>query len=235
MPILAKLSEYLDRNQVRYEVLSHRQAFTAQEVAAEQHVHGKDLAKVVMLRSGAELIMAVLPAPYRVDMDRARTVLGKPDLVLATEEQFRDLFPGCEPGAMPPFGNLYDMPVYADESLAADKEINHVRWVKLLLEILVDGFVISALYSLGAAGFTIIFGVSGVLNLAHGGIMVIAAMVAWLVAGRLALHHRNRTSSRSTSRRRASGWRGSAPSDRSRRPRGAQGRPPPASAAGSRR
>jgi Ala-tRNA(Pro) deacylase len=136
MPILAKLSEYLDRNQVPYEVLSHRQAFTAQEVAAEQHVHGKELAKVVMLRSGAEFIMAVLPAPYRVDMDRARAVLGKPDLVLATEEQFKDLFPGCEPGAMPPFGNLYGLAVYVDTELTRDDTIvfnagTHTQTVKM--------------------------------------------------------------------------------------------------------
>lgn len=123
MPILAKLREYLDRNHVQYEVMSHRQAFTAQEVAAAEHIPGKELAKVVMLRSGKEFLMVVLAAPYRVDLKRAQTVLGKPDLLLATEQEFAGLFPQCEPGAMPPFGNLYDLPVYVDESLTKDDTI----------------------------------------------------------------------------------------------------------------
>ncbi len=123
MPILAKLREYLDRNHVQYEVMSHRQAFTAQEVAAAEHIPGKELAKVVMLRSGKEFLMVVLAAPYRVDLKRAQVVLGKSDLVLATEQEFAGLFPQCEPGAMPPFGNLYDLPVYVDESLTKDDAI----------------------------------------------------------------------------------------------------------------
>ncbi len=123
MPILAKLREYLDRNHVQYEVMSHRQAFTAQEVAAAEHIPGKELAKVVMLRSGKEFLMVVLAAPYRVDLKRAQVVIGKPDLVLATEQEFAGLFPQCEPGAMPPFGNLYDLPVYVDESLTKDDAI----------------------------------------------------------------------------------------------------------------
>jgi Ala-tRNA(Pro) deacylase len=136
MPILTKLREYLDRNGVHYEVLAHRQAFTAQEVAEAQHVKGKDLAKVVMLRSGASFIMAVLPAPYRVDLPRARTALGKADAVLATEQEFAGLFPQCEPGAMPPFGNLYDLPVCVDQTLTRDEEIvfnagSHTQTVRM--------------------------------------------------------------------------------------------------------
>jgi Ala-tRNA(Pro) deacylase len=123
MPILTKLREFLDSHDVKYEVRSHRQAFTAQEVAAAQHVPGRELAKVVILRSGAEFLMAVLPAPYRVDLDRARITVGKPELSLATEEQFKDLFPQCEAGAMPPFGNLYRLPVYVDQSLTKDEDI----------------------------------------------------------------------------------------------------------------
>jgi Ala-tRNA(Pro) deacylase len=136
MPILTKLREYLDTNRIHYEVLSHRQAFTAQEVAAAQHVSGKELAKVVMLRSAGNFFMAVLPAPYRVDLERARAVIGRTDLVLATEEEFRGLFPQCEAGAMPPFGNLYSMPVYVDERLTQDDEIvfnagTHTQTVKM--------------------------------------------------------------------------------------------------------
>jgi Ala-tRNA(Pro) deacylase len=123
MPILGKLSEYLDQHHVRYEVLSHRQTFTAQETAQAQHVHGREMAKVVIVRGGGEFAMVVLPAPCLVDLERAGAVLGKPDLDLATEEQFTSLFPGCEPGAMPPFGNLYGLPVWVDRALTRDEQI----------------------------------------------------------------------------------------------------------------
>ena len=123
MPILSKLREFLDANGVQYQVVTHRQAFTAQEVAATEHVSGKEVAKVVMLRSGSEFLMAVLPAPYLVDLDRAGGVTGKPHLVLATEAEFKGLFPQCEAGAMPPFGNLYNLPVYVDTALTRDEHI----------------------------------------------------------------------------------------------------------------
>jgi len=123
MPILTKLREFLDRNNVRYDVASHPQAFTAQEVAAAQHVPGKELAKVVILRSGRTFLMAVLPAPYRVDIERARAATGKPDLTFATEQEFAGLFPQCEPGAMPPFGNLFNLETYVDETLTRDEQI----------------------------------------------------------------------------------------------------------------
>jgi Ala-tRNA(Pro) deacylase len=136
MPILTKLREFLDRNKVKYEVASHQQAFTAQEVAQAQHTPGRELAKVVMLRSGAEFIMAVLPAPYRVDLTLAKTALARPDLQLANEQEFAGLFPKCEAGAMPPFGNLYNLPVYVDRSLTRDAEIvfnagTHTQTVKM--------------------------------------------------------------------------------------------------------
>jgi len=136
MPILTKLREYLDKQKVPYEVLAHRQAFTAQEVAEAQHVHGAELAKVVMLRSGPQFVMAVLPAPQRVAIDRARAAIGKPDLVLATEAEFEGLFPQCEAGAMPPFGNLYGLPVFVDQTLTGDETIvfnagSHTQTVKM--------------------------------------------------------------------------------------------------------
>lgn len=123
MPILTKLREFLDSAGVKYDVLSHRQAFTAQEVAEAQHVKGKELAKVVILRSGSQFFMAVLPAPLRVDLDLAEGVVGRHDLRLATEEEFTGLFPQCEAGAMPPFGNLYNLPVFVDQSLTRDEDI----------------------------------------------------------------------------------------------------------------
>ncbi len=136
MPILTKLRDFLDSQTVAYEVQTHRQAFTAQEVAAAEHIPGIQVAKVVMLRSGGEFVMVVLPAPFHIDLGRARAALGKPDLVLASEQEFAGLFPKCEPGAMPPFGNLYNLPVWVDESLSKDEKIvfnagTHTQTVKM--------------------------------------------------------------------------------------------------------
>ena len=97
MPILTKLRQFLDRNKVTYEVASHPQAFTAQEVAQAQHTPGRELAKVVMLRSGAEFLMAVLPAPYRIDLEPRRDGGGQTDLQLASEQEFAGLFPSARP------------------------------------------------------------------------------------------------------------------------------------------
>jgi Ala-tRNA(Pro) deacylase len=120
---LNKLKEFLDNSLVAYEVLTHPVAFTAQQLAAVQHVKGKQLAKVVVARGGSEFIMIVSPAPYHVGLQRARAVTGRQDLEIAHESEFASLFAGCEPGAMPPFGNLYNVPVWVDESLAQDEEI----------------------------------------------------------------------------------------------------------------
>ncbi len=120
---LNKLKQFLDNSLVAYEVLTHPVAFTAQQLAAVQHVKGKQLAKVVVARSGSEFIMIVLPAPYHVGLQRARDATGRQDLEIAHEYEFASLFAGCEPGAMPPFGNLYNVPVWVDESLAQDEEI----------------------------------------------------------------------------------------------------------------
>jgi Ala-tRNA(Pro) deacylase len=120
---LNKLKEFLDSSLVAYEVLTHPVVFTAQQLAAVQHVKGKQLAKVVVARSGSEFMMIVLPAPYHVGLRTARAATGRQDLEIAHESEFASLFAGCEPGAMPPFGNLYNVPVWVDESLAQDEEI----------------------------------------------------------------------------------------------------------------
>jgi Ala-tRNA(Pro) deacylase len=122
MPILTRLREFLELNKVPYSVHSHPQAYTAQEVAALAHVAGRMLAKVVMVKAGDRLIMLVMPADHRVDLERLQGTLGN-DVRLATEAEFRDAFPGCEVGAMPPFGNLFGIPIYVDRSLEADEEI----------------------------------------------------------------------------------------------------------------
>jgi len=117
MPILAKLREFLETNKVAYSVHSHPEAYTAQEIAALQHVKGRQLVKVVMVKAGNEPIMLALPSDRRVDFERLQTALGGRAARLAEEAEFRQIFPACELGAMPPFGNLYSLPVYADRSL----------------------------------------------------------------------------------------------------------------------
>jgi Ala-tRNA(Pro) deacylase len=123
MSIPAKLKEFLKAEGVRYEVRSHRPAFTAQEVAAAEHVPGREVAKVVIVRDGDQPLMAVLPAPQLVDLERLGKASGRSGLSIAKEAEFASCFPGCDAGAMPPFGNLYGMPVWVDDSLTRDREI----------------------------------------------------------------------------------------------------------------
>jgi len=121
---LSKLREFLDRNQIQYLVISHSVAYTAQGLAALTHIKGKELAKTVMVMVDGRLAMTVVPASLRVDLHRLKKYLAAEVVELATEQQFRDRFPDCETGSMPPFGNLYGMDVFADETLAEDKEIS---------------------------------------------------------------------------------------------------------------
>ena len=120
---LSKLREFLDHHNVKYLVISHSVAYTAQGIAALAHVKGKDLAKTVIAKLDGELAMAVVPASFHVDLVALRACAKTHTAVLATEAEFRDRFPDCELGAMPPFGNLYGMAVYVDEALAHDDEI----------------------------------------------------------------------------------------------------------------
>lgn len=109
--------ELLDQHDVPYEVNEHPRAVDANRLAQSEDVTGWDVAKPVILAIGSELAMAVVPAPVRVDLDKASAVLGHSDVRLATEEEFAGRFPDCEPGAEPPFGTLYDIPVFLDETL----------------------------------------------------------------------------------------------------------------------
>jgi Ala-tRNA(Pro) deacylase len=120
---LSTLREFLDSHHIKYMVISHSLAYTAQGVAALAHVSGKRLAKTVIVKIDGILAMAVIPASCHVDPDRLRTLTGAQNVEIATELEFKDAFPDCETGAMPPFGNLYDMAVYADASLAENEEI----------------------------------------------------------------------------------------------------------------
>ena len=122
MPV-QRLKKFLDEHQVKYVTLSHSPAYTAQEIAASAHIKGKDLAKTVMVKIDGDMAMAVLPASFQVDLHMLRDVFDAERVELATEDEFKDLFPRCEVGAMPPFGNLYDMDVFVAEELTADEEI----------------------------------------------------------------------------------------------------------------
>jgi Ala-tRNA(Pro) deacylase len=118
-----RLQGYLRENEVPFEAQHHPRAVTAQEVAATEHVPGKMFTKTVMALADEEMVMLALPAPYHVNPEKAAEALGARDFRLASEEQFEDAFPDCEVGAMPPFGNLYDVPVYVDVALAEDESI----------------------------------------------------------------------------------------------------------------
>jgi Ala-tRNA(Pro) deacylase len=113
-----RLEAYLIQHDVPFAEQRHPSAFTAQEVAASDHVPGKILAKVVIVNADGRSAMLVVPATERVDLEKAAAVLGAAQVRLAHEEEFADLFPDCEAGAMPPFGNLYGIAVYVDRALA---------------------------------------------------------------------------------------------------------------------
>jgi Ala-tRNA(Pro) deacylase len=131
-----KLIEYLDENKVKYVVISHSPAFTAQEIAASAHIRGKELAKTVVIKIDGKMAIAVLPASYNIQFESLKAMLGAETVRLAYEQEFIDKFPDCEIGAMPPFGNLYNMDVFVAESLADTKEIafnacSHDQLVKM--------------------------------------------------------------------------------------------------------
>ena len=135
MPV-KRLKEFLDNNNIKYIVISHSPAYTAQAIAASAHVSGKDLAKTVMIKVDGKMAMAVLPASYQVDFGLMKEAVGAKKIELATESEFKDLFSECEVGAMPPFGNLYNMDVFAAARLAEDEEIafnagSHTELIRL--------------------------------------------------------------------------------------------------------
>lgn len=122
MPI-KKLKDFLERENVKYVSVYHSIAYTAQEIAESVHVKGREMAKTVMVKLDGKLAMAVLPASHQVDFERLKAVAGAHNTALAAEKEFRDLFPDCDIGAMPPFGNLYGMDVFVSRDLTKDKEI----------------------------------------------------------------------------------------------------------------
>jgi Ala-tRNA(Pro) deacylase len=135
MPV-RKLREFLDTNRIKYVTVTHSTAYTAQEIAASAHIRGRELAKTVMVKLDGKMAMAVLPASQKVDFDLLKRMARAARAELATEQEFKDAFPGCELGAMPPFGNLYGMEVYVADGLVEDDEIafnagSHTELIRL--------------------------------------------------------------------------------------------------------
>lgn len=138
MPV-RKLLEFLNKEGVPYSVITHHPTFTSHDTAASAHISEKELAKTVIIKIDGKMAMAVLPGSYKVVLDMLREATHSHNVELATEKEFRDMFPECEIGAMPPFGNLYGMEVFMAQSLADDNEIafnagTHTELIKLALK-----------------------------------------------------------------------------------------------------
>jgi Ala-tRNA(Pro) deacylase len=123
MPMMTaeRVRARLDERGIHYDLVDHSLAYTAQEIAAAEHVAGESFAKPTLLMADGNLVMAVLPGPLRVDFEKARRALGAKEVRLAREAEFSSTFPDSEVGAEPPFGNLYGVPVYVDQRLTASR------------------------------------------------------------------------------------------------------------------
>ncbi len=121
--VLQKLREFLDAQHTKYVVVTHSPAYTAQEIAAAAHIPGREMAKTVMMKVDGEMVMVVLPASMKVDLGRLLDAEGASEVELAHEKEFGHLFPGCDLGAMPPFGNLFGLRTFIADELAEDEEI----------------------------------------------------------------------------------------------------------------
>lgn len=133
---ISRLTDYLDENDKKYVVVTHSEAFTAQEVAASAHIPGKDMVKTVIVKADGDMKMVVLPSTHDVDFSAIREALDADEVELASEDEFESLFPDSELGAMPPFGNFYDMDTMVAESLTHDDIIafnagNHKEVIKM--------------------------------------------------------------------------------------------------------
>ena len=135
MPV-KKLKDFLDSNNIKYVIIKHSLAYTAQEVASSSHIPGRELAKTVIVKIDGDMAMAVLPASSAVDFNLLKKNIGANTIELASEQEFQNTFQECETGAMPPFGNLYGMEVFVEESMAGDEEIafnagSHTELIRL--------------------------------------------------------------------------------------------------------
>ncbi|HDL50137.1 MAG TPA: YbaK/EbsC family protein [Actinobacteria bacterium] len=132
--VAARVRDFLTNNGVAFDVERHRPAYTAQEIAAVEHIPGDEFAKAVILMAGTSPIMAVLSANRHVRLSKVAAAAGA-EVRLATEAEFAPLCPDCERGAEPPFGNLYNMSVYLDTAFTADEMVfnagNHVETIRM--------------------------------------------------------------------------------------------------------
>lgn len=117
------VKDFLDQNNIKYVSIKHSRAFTAQEIAASAHIHGKKIAKTVVLKVDGKIVFAVIPASYKVDFDLLKEALKTDNIRLANEQEFKDKCSECEVGAMPPMGNLFGIETYVAASLVEDEEI----------------------------------------------------------------------------------------------------------------
>ena len=123
MDTLTKIQKYLDQNNALYEVILHEEAYTFQELAQVLYTPGGEFAKVVVVKTNGDYRMAALPASRRIDLEALKRAWNAGSVALASEQEIKELFPEAEIGAMPPFGNLYDIEVWVDTSLTQDKHI----------------------------------------------------------------------------------------------------------------
>lgn len=123
MPTSTKLKEYLDRQGVPYEHHVHPTAYTAQEIASSMHLPGRNIAKTVVIEADGALVLAVVPANQRVDLNHLKFITRSANIRIADEREFAAVFPSCEPGAVPPFGNLFGLASYCDTQLEQDEAI----------------------------------------------------------------------------------------------------------------
>ena len=135
MPV-RKLIEYLESNRIKYRTIMHMPSYTAQEIAASAHISGKNVAKTIVVKIDGKMAMVVLPASNKIDLGLLKTKVGANTVELAGEQEFERRFPDCDPGAMPPFGNLYGMDVVVEDKLTEDDEIafnagSHTELIKM--------------------------------------------------------------------------------------------------------
>jgi Ala-tRNA(Pro) deacylase len=135
MPVKA-IIDYLDQNNIRYIIINHSAAYTASEIAASAHIKGQNLAKTVMVKICDKMNLLVIPAKYQINFDYLKKYTECDSIELANENEFTQLFPDCQTGAMPPFGHLYGMKTYLDKTLTYDEEIafnagNHSQLIQL--------------------------------------------------------------------------------------------------------
>lgn len=134
------LRDFLENHHVKYQCIEHSPSYTAQEVAASAHVSGKSMAKIVIVKIGGKLAMVVLPAPEHVNFNALKQTTGVTDIDLARESEFKTKFPECEVGAMPPFGNLYNMPVFVSNHLTRGKIVFNAGTHSELMQMSYDDF-----------------------------------------------------------------------------------------------